>query len=52
MNFIIFLSVMVQSYSNQEFHTCTYQRTFIETDIEIQMFINLNNYLSQKIKFN
>ena len=42
MNFMIFLSVMVQLYSNQECHNYTYKGTFIE----IQMFINLNNYLS------
>ena len=44
MNFMIFLSVMVQLYSNQECHNYTYKGTFIE----IQMFINLNNYLTHK----
>ena len=45
MSFIIFLFVMIQLYPNQECHIyvhCTF--------IEIPMFINLNNYLTQKIK--
>ena len=42
---MIFLSVMVQLYSNQECHDYTYKGTFIE----IQMFLNLKNYLTQKI---
>ena len=42
MSFIIFLFVMIQLYLNQECHI--YHCTFIE----IPMFINLSNYLTQK----
>ena len=41
MSFIMFLFVMIQLYPNQECHI------YLCTFIEIPMFINLNNYLTQ-----